>query len=421
MSNHQITELTNGMRIASEALPGVESVAVAVSVNVGARYETEAECGISHLLEHMAFKGTATRSARQIAEEFDNIGGQFNAYTSLEHTVYYAKVLKDHLPVAIDILSDILQHSCMDASELAREQDVVLQEIAAHQDTPDDLIFDLFDAVAYPYQPLGRSILGTPEQVSSYRREHIIAYMQKHYGARRMVLSAAGNVSHSQLVSLAESCFNHLGVVDNVTPSDGRYGGGASVTQRDLEQLHVLMGFPALSIHHEDYFALQLFSLILGGGMSSRLFQEVREKRGLAYHVSSMVTSYHDCGMLSIYSATSEDQSAQLPFILADELKKMAEGISDAELTRVKNQQKAELLMARESPGTVAGRLGKHLLIFGRVRTLDEVLRRVDEVTKDDIIRMAKAVLSTKQPTLAALGPTGKLPSLDMITTHLHA
>ncbi len=286
---YQCSALPNGLRVASEYLPGVESVAVTVSVNVGARYENPQEGGISHLLEHMAFKGTSKRNARQIAEEFDNIGGQFNAYTSLEHTVYYAKVLKEHAHIAVDILSDILQNSLFDEQELIREKEVILQEIAMHHDTPDDLIFDLFDAVAFPDQPMGRSILGTAQKVSAITREEMIAKMQKHYRPGRMVLSLAGNLRHEQAVQWAGEYFSNTGISEQTAPEPAAYQGGDTRQSRKLEQLHLVAGLQGVSLEHPDYYALQLFSAILGGGMSSRLFQEIREIRGLAYTLNSSV------------------------------------------------------------------------------------------------------------------------------------
>lgn len=417
---YQLTTLPNGMRVASELLPGVESVSVSVSTDVGARYESKAEHGISHLLEHMAFKGTKRRSARQIAEEFDNIGGAFNAYTSMEHTVYYAKVLKDSLPLAVDILSDILLNSVFSQEELERERGVICQEIAMHQDAPDDLIFDYFDEAAYPDQPVGRTILGTPERIRSHSREDLISYMSRHYVPSRMVLSAAGNVNHDSLVSLAQNCFPMPQAGMGERPEPAAYVGGDARVADDLEQLHLLLGFPALSVHHDDYYALQLYSMMLGGGMSSRLFQEVREKRGLAYHVSSMVSAYSDGGMLSMYSATGAEQSKELPLILIDEVKKMCDGVTDAEFSRVKNQQKAELLMAKESPGTVAGWIGKHLLIFGRYRDLQEITARVESVGKADVQRVAERIASGT-PTMTGLGPIDNLPNYAEVKKRLAA
>lgn len=416
---YQLTTLKNGLRVATEFLPGVESVAVAVSCGVGARYEKEHENGISHLLEHMAFKGTKTRSARDIAEAFDMIGGQSNAYTSMEMTVYYAKVLKQDVRVAVDILGDILQNSVFDEEELKREKDVVIQEIGMHYDAPDDLIMDYFDETAYPGQPLGRSILSSEKQVNSYTREDLFNYMNAHYRPTRMVLSAAGNIDHDTFVQMAEEYF--------VMPAQGsgpsfdiaHYRGGDKRVKRDLEQLHLLFGLPTVSMHHADYYALQLYSGILGGGMSSRLFQEVREKRGLAYTVYAMGSAYEDGGVMSIYAATSPDKGKELSGVLADEVSGMSERVHEAELQRVKNQQKAELLMAREAPQTVATWIGRHLLMFNEYRHVNDIAARIDAVTTTDILRLGCEMVNGKL-TLTGLGDISGLLPYDQLQNRLN-
>ena len=410
MSSYQLTTLPSGLRVASEFLPGVESVAVTLSVGVGARYEALHENGISHLLEHMAFKGTKTRTARDIAEAFDNIGGQINAYTSMEVTVYYAKVLKEHARLAVDILADIMQNSIFEEEELAREKDVVIQEIAMHYDTPDDLIIDYFDETAFPEQPLGRSILSTEARVGSYTRQNVLDYMGKHYTPKRMVLSAAGNLQHEEFLRLAGEYFIMPAKEDGDSFPIASYRGGDARVTRDLEQLHLIMGLPTVSMHSPDYYALNMYSNILGGGMSSRLFQEVREKRGLAYSVYAMSSAYEDCGMMSIYSAASPDKAKELSGVLCEQVREMAENISDVEISRAKNQHKAELLMAREGPQTVAGWIGRHLLFFGEYRQAHDIAARVDAVTKADLLRLAEKIAGGKL-TVAALGDiTGVLP-----------
>lgn len=420
---YSLNLLPSGLRVAFEPMPFVESVAVSVSVGTGARHEKDAEGGISHLLEHMAFKGTKTRTARDIAEQFDAIGGQFNAYTSVEQTVYYAKVLKNDLPLAMEILADILQHSVFDEGELCREQGVVLQEIAMHQDTPDEWVFDLFDQAAFANQPLGRSILGRPKQVSGYAREHLISYMKRHYTPQNMVLSGAGNVDIEHFTSLAERYFT-LGPSPHAAPAPqpGRYTGGDSRKNKKLEQLQLVIGLPACSLHDADFPAMQVFSGILGGGMSSRLFQEVREKRGLAYSVSSMLSSYSDVGVLMLYAGTSEEHSKELPLIMIDELKRMAEPVSEAELSRAKNQIRAELLMSRENPATVAGWIGRHLLLYGRYIELPELLARVDAVNREQLQSLGeKLAASGEQLTVTALGPVKTLPEYEKIASRLHS
>jgi len=400
---YQLTTLPSGLRVASEFLPGVESVAVAVSCGVGARYENEAENGISHLLEHMAFKGTKTRSARDIAEAFDNIGGQSNAYTSMDMTVYFAKVLKNDTRLAVDILGDIMLNSVFAEEELAREKDVVIQEIAMHFDTPDDLINDYFDETAFPAQPLGRSILSSEERVAAHTREDIMRYMDAHYRPPRMVLSAAGNIKHEEFVSLAEQYFDYPARPSGAAFERAHYKGGDSRIARDLEQLHLLIGLPAVSMHAPEYYTLQLYANILGGGMSSRLFQEVREQRGLAYTVYASGSAYEDCGLLSIYAAAAPEKASELSGVLCEEIAGMGKNISDTELLRAKNQQKAELLMAREAPQTVASWIGRHLLMYGEYRQVQDIAAKIDAVTKEDVLRLA-GQLSAGKLTVAALG-----------------
>jgi predicted Zn-dependent peptidase len=412
--SYQCTTLKNGLRVASETLPGVDSVAIAVSCGVGARYEHERENGISHLLEHMAFKGTKTRNAREIAEAFDMIGGQFNAYTSMETTVYYAKVLKENAALAMDILSDILQNSVFDAEELKREQGVVIQEIAMHRDAPDDLIHDYFDETAFPNQSLGRSILSTEEKVASYTRDDLIRYMDTHYRAPRMVLSAAGNITHEELLALSEKYFAISDRPRGPAYEAGIYKGGDSRITQDFEQVHLLYGLPAISLHSPDYYTAQLYSVILGGGMSSRLFQEVRENRGLAYTVYSSLSAYDDCGLLTLYAATAPDKAGELSGVLCDQLVEMTKNISDAEITRAKNQLKSDLLMSRESPHAVATWMGRHLLVFGQYRSARDIIARLNSITADDINRVAKDMIKGV-PTVTALGPeSGILPYADL-------
>lgn len=406
MTDYQLSTFDNGLRVASEVLPGMESVTVCVSLNVGARQETESQHGMAHLLEHMAFKGTARRSARDIAEEFDAIGGHINAYTSMEQTVYYARVLAEHLPVAMDILGDILQHSTFDAKELKREQEVIVQEIAMHHDTPEDMVFDHLHEVVYPEHPLGRTILGTPESVRGFQPDDIRHYVNSHYHAPAMVISAAGKVSHQDLVKLTGEHFSHIGQGEIATKSAPNYFAGEHRhDKRELEQLQLMLAFEGVSLQDDDHYSMQLLSTIFGGGMSSRLFQEVRENRGLVYSVQSFMTSYSDAGFFGIYAATSEDRSPELLAVLADESRKLLDGVTEKEIDRAKNQQKASILMRRESPTGVAETIARHLQEYDEYRNADVLCSKVDEITRDDLQRVAERLFAKPKLALAALGP----------------
>jgi len=418
---YHVSTLPNGLRVATETLPGMESVTVAVSVDVGARFERESEGGLSHLLEHMAFKGTKRRSAKQIAEEMDMVGGNMNAYTSLENTVYYVRVLKENVPLAVDMLADIMLNSTFDEEELARERQVVLQEIAMHFDSPDDLITDYFSETAYPDQPLGRSILGKSERVATFSREELKHYMRSHYHAPHMVVSAAGNIRHTDFLKLATEHFAGLPKTPHEKAEKAKYKGGEKRTRRKLEQLHLMMGFEAVSIHDPDYYAWQVLATAFGGGMSSRLFQEVREKRGLAYTVYSYIQAFADSGVLSIYAATAENKGPEMLPVLCDEVMRLEKGITESELTRAKNQWKAGLLMARESSSSIADWIGKQLLNYGRYKPASEIVKLVDAVTLDDVRRIGAQLAAQSNITLATLGPQKGLPTLGKIHKKLAA
>ncbi|MES2984185.1 MAG: pitrilysin family protein [Pseudomonadota bacterium] len=407
---YTLDTLPNGLRVASEVLADSHSAAFAIAVDVGARHEELDEGGLSHMLEHMAFKGTSKLNAREIAEAFDLMGGNVNAYTSHEHTVYYAKVLKEYAPDALRLLCEIVSDFAFDQSELERERQVILQEIAMHHDTPDDLVFDLAQEMAYSDQPLGRSILGLPERVASFSREDLIAYTRKHYQPARLVLSGAGAVDHAVMLATATEFF---GAQENTiakpkTPQ-ATYEGGEKTLEKELEQVQLVLSFPGLSTSHDDYYALQIFATILGGGMSSRLFQEIREKRGLAYSVSAYASGYQDTGVLGIYAGTTVEHLAELTVGLKQVLAAMRDGVSDAELLRAKNQMKAGVVMTRENCSSIAEWIARHLHIYGYYRTAQTLLDQIDGVTAADMVRMAELCLSTTRPTVAALGPIGSV------------
>lgn len=403
---YEITTLPNGLRVATERLSGLETASLAISVDVGARNETEDQHGISHVLEHMAFKGTKKRSALDIAESFDNIGGHLNAYTSHEHTVYYAKILKGDLPLTVDVLCDIVQHSTFDTTELEREQQVILQELAMHHDTPDDLVFDQFQEKAFERQALGRSILGTSESIVRHSSDDLRQFVATHYHPERMVITAAGNVDHQQLLSLLETHLDMTPATASPSADVACYTGGDSIVKKSLEQLQLVLGVEAMPIRSDAYYTLQLLSIILGGGMSSRLFQEVREKRGLVYTIQSFASCYQDTGFFGVYAATGEKESKELLPLITQEWNRLCDAISEEELMRAKNQQKASLLMARESSSSVAEWIGRHLLQFGEYRTASEIATRVDAITVADVMKLASELFSAPRLTLAALGPT---------------
>ena len=413
--NVQTTRLANGLRVVSDPIDHVETASVGLWVDVGARCETEETNGLSHLLEHMAFKGTKRRSARDIAEEIEAVGGHLNAYTSRETTAYYAKVMKEDVPLALDLLADILQHSTFDPEELERERAVVMQEIAAVNDTPDDLVFDRFQETAYPDQPLGRSILGPPERVGSYSRDALSAYMAAEYRAARMVLVGSGRISHDALVAAAEEAFTALPEGPTAEPAAAVYGGGDCRLGRALEQAHLIVGFDGISYEDDDFYALQVMSTVLGGGMSSRLFQEIRERRGLAYSVFTFSSSYADGGIFGVYAGAGESELGELIPVMADELIDACATVGDDEVARARAQLKAGLLMSLESTQARAERLGRHILLFGRPLSVAELIERVDAVDSEAVRRTACRILQGARPTIAALGPIDTLESHDAI------
>ncbi len=421
--NTRITTLDNGLRVATVTMPSVQTASVGVWVDAGARHERPEVNGVAHMLEHMAFKGTDRRSARVIAEEIESVGGQLNAYTSRENTAYYARVLADDLPLATDIIADILQHSTFEPVELERERGVILQEIGQTLDTPDDLIFDLFQETAFPEQSLGRSILGPAEIVQAMSRDELTGYMAEHYAPERMVLSAAGKVDHDQLVDLGAKLFRKLPATTSAGAEveAGSYARGDLRKERELEQVHLILGLPAFSYHDDDFYALQIYSAMLGGGMSSRLFQEVREKRGLAYSVFSFAACYKDTGVFAIYAGTGEEQTPELVPVLCDELLSLMNQASDEELSRAKAQLKASMMMGLESCFAQSEDIARQLLIFGRRIPQEETIAEIDAVDAEAIRRVGERLIEGMRPSLAAIGPVNKLPSLDSVQRRLVA
>ena len=406
------TTLENGLRVVSDPMVAVESVSLGIWVGVGSRYENPKINGISHLLEHMAFKGTERRSALAIAEEIEAVGGYINAYTTRESTAYYVKVLKEDVALGLDLIADILQNSTMEANELERERAVILQEIYQAKDNPDDVIFDNFQRTAYPEQAMGLEILGNAKVVSSLGRELIIDYMHDHYNSNTMVLSAAGRVDHDELVKLAHDSFCNLPMGGQVSEEPANYSGGQSVVARKLEQAHIILGFEGVSYEDPDFHAVAVLSTLLGGGMSSRLFQEIREKRGLAYSIYSFAPSYSDSGLFGIYAGTGEEEIQKLIPLVCDEIKKICDNVDSDELIRAQAQIKASILMALESSSSRCEQLARQMMVFGRPIPTEEIVTNIEFVDRDAILKTAQRVFSSP-PTIAALGPISKLESFE--------
>jgi predicted Zn-dependent peptidase len=414
----RVTTLDNGLRVATDGFDTVDSVSLGMWVGVGTRHERPETNGVSHMLEHMAFKGTERRSAQDIAREIEAVGGHLNAYTSREVTAYYARILKEDVPLAVDVIADILQKSVFDAKELERERTVILQEIGQAADQPDDLIFDLFQEAAYPGQPLGRPVLGSAEVVKSLTRGQVAGYMREWYRAPRMVLAAAGRVEHEAFVDLAEQAFRDLANGAGMAPEQSRYSGGDSRRPRELEQVHLVLGFEGVSFCDPDFYASQVLSTLLGGGMSSRLFQEVREKRGLVYSVYSFASTYLDGGLFAIYAGTGEKQVGELIPVVCDELRKVGESVEEEEVTRTRAQLKAGLLMSRESTSVRCEQLAQHLLVHGRPLPVSEVVEKIESVDDAAISRVARRLLAAPA-SFAAVGPVGGIEPLEGIRARL--
>ena len=413
-----VTRLPSGLTVVTDAMPHLQSASLGVWVGAGCRDEREDEQGISHLLEHMAFKGTKRRSARDIVVEIEDVGGFLNAYTGREQTAYYAKVLADDTPLVVDILADILQNSIFDAEELTRERAVVLQEIGQAEDTPDDIIFDHFQEIAFPDQAMGRPVLGRAEIVRDLPRDIVAGYMASRYRAGQMVLAASGQIEHDALVAMAEKLFAGL-PGGAVPPSEGaRYAGGDGRFARELEQVHLALGFHGVTYTDPDYYVAAVLSQLLGGGMSSRLFQEIREKRGLVYSIHSFTSSYADGGIFGIYAGTGEKEVAELLPVVCDELAKLPDDMSEPEVKRAAAQLRAATLMSREKPSARCEQLASQLLIYGRPITPAEAVARIDAVTIDDLVRLARRLMQSA-PTLTTLGPIGQVMEYDALRKRL--
>ena len=410
----KITELDNGLKIVTQNMPGLETVSMGIWNAVGGRDEIETNNGVAHLLEHMAFKGTTTKNALQIAETIENVGGDINAYTSKEITAYYVKLLADDLHYGVDILTDILQNSTFAEDELNRERGVIIQEIGMYLDTPDDMIFDYWQEKAYPNQPMGRSILGKTDIIKNISREEVKNFMMNHYNPKKMIISAAGKINHDKFVdSIKKLCTNlPSGLKNSRIKAD--YMSGEYREDKKLEQIHLLLGFEGIDYNHDDFYSLLVYSSLLGGGMSSRLFQEIREKRGLVYDIHSFSGSYTDTGIFGVGCGTGETQIKELIPILCDELNKSLENIIEKEVNRGKAQLKVNQMMRRERANSRCTSAAYQLLIHNRVIEPSEIIKKIDEVSVDTVKRVAKKIISGPIA-ISSIGPIKNLENIEQI------
>jgi predicted Zn-dependent peptidase len=396
----------------------VETVSLGAWVGVGTRHEPPAINGVAHLLEHMAFKGTERRSAYDIAQEIEAVGGHLNAYTTREATAYYAKVLAEDAPLAVDIIADILQNPSFEEEELKRERAVVLQEIGQAYDTPDDSVFDRFQETAYPAQALGRPVLGTSEIVSGIGRDTLAAYMARHYGCENMVLVAAGKIEHARFVALAQDAFSGLPREASAEAAPADYRGGEYREQRELEQVHLLIGFDSVDYRDPDHYTASVLATLFGGGMSSRLFQEVREKRGLVYSIYSFVSAYRDGGLFGIYAGTGPNEVAELVPVVCDEFSKLTRDVTEDEVLRARAQLKASILMSLESTGSRCEQLGHQIIYYGRPLEVSEIVGKIEAVDAAAARRFAGRIAASR-PTLASLGPVARVENIDRVAARL--
>ena len=415
----EVTRLSSGLRVVTDAMPHLQTASLGVWVGAGSRDEHPDEHGISHLLEHMAFKGTTRRTARQIAEEIEAVGGDLNAATGVETTAYYARMLKADVPLALDVLSDILSDPSFDPEELQREQNVIVQEIGASEDTPDDVVFDKLQETAFPGQPVGRSILGRRESVRSFDRKRLAHYLKRNYRAPDMLVVAAGAVDHKAVVHEVEARFASFTGPAAPLPEPARFVGGSHIETRNLEQVHVALAMQGLPQRDPELFSLQVFTSVLGGGMSSRLFQEVREIRGLCYSIYAFHAPYADVGMFGLYSGTDATDVPELMRVVVDQIGNAAETLNEAEVNRATVQMKASLLMALESSGARAEQLARQMFAWERPVPLEELVARIESVTVERARAAGRALIARGRPAIAAVGPGPGLESAATIAESL--
>ena len=415
----KITELDNGLRVVTQNMPGLETVALGIWNSIGGRDEVESNNGVAHLLEHMAFKGTKTKNALQIAETIEDVGGYINAYTSKEVTAYHVRLLADDLHHGVDILTDILQNSTFAEDELNRERGVIIQEIGMYLDTPDDMIFDYWQEKAYPNQSMGRSILGKTDIIKNISREEVKGFMADNYNPKKMIISAAGKINHDQFVEMIKNSCTNLPIGKSNKREKVNFLSGEYREEKKLEQIHLLLGFEGIDLYHDDYFSLDIFASLLGGGMSSRLFQEIREKRGLVYGISSFSASYTDTGMFGIYCGTGENQIQELIPVLFNELNTSPSSISEKEIDRGKASLKASLMMSRESSNSRCRSAANQLLNHNRIIDPSEILEKINAVSKESVERIARQIVKGPM-TISSIGPIKNLEKLEQIQSRLN-
>ena len=415
--------LSNGFQIVTEAMPGLKSTSIGIWVQVGGRHERVEQNGIAHFLEHMAFKGTKKRTALQIAETIEDVGGYINAYTSREMTAYYARVLEDDVSLGLDVIADILLNPVFDPAEIEVERGVILQEIGQTNDTPDDIVFDWLQEAAYPDQALGRTILGPSERVAAFQRDDLNGFVGEHYGPNQMILAAAGGLDHDAIVKQAEELFGHLPAVQRPTSliQPAAFGGGERREIKQLEQVHFALALEGPNYRDPEIYTAQIYASAMGGGMSSRLFQEVREKQGLCYTVFAQAGAYEDTGLTTIYAGTSAEQIDQLATLTIDELKRAADDMTAPEVARARAQMKAGLLMGLESPSNRAERLARLQSIWGRIPSLEETIAHIEDVSTGDVKAFAGQIAGTAGTAMAVYGPADAAPSLDALRARLAA
>ncbi|MFI5014931.1 MAG: M16 family metallopeptidase [Hyphomicrobiales bacterium] len=415
----KVTTLPSGLRVATDPMPLVETVRLGVWVDAGSRDERPQEHGMAHLLEHMAFKGTSRRSAKQIAEEIEAVGGDLNAMTSSEQTAFVAKVLAADTSLALDILSDILLEPSFEAEELRREQDVVVQEIGAYRDSPEELVHDYFTEAAFPGQAIGRTILGTPESVTAFDRHAVAAFLERNYKTAHTVVAAAGKVEHERFADEVERLFAKLSDAPPPASAPADYLGGEMREDRRAEQAHVMLGFGGVSYLDDAHDAVQVFTSAVGGGMSSRLFQDIRETRGLAYSIYAFHAAYRDTGAFGVYAGTDPQKTRELAQVTLDVLARAAEELTETEIRRAKAQSKVALLSAQEAAAARASFMARSLLAYDRVLSREELTGRIDKLSVEDVRAAGRALLATPLA-VAAVGPLKKLPRIAMLANHLH-